>query len=213
MTIQHTRNAPAGFSTAGAFRVAVADAHPGDCPFCPGPEWVAEANLGDQGITPLNGGIMKIRVNGIPAPQGSKRPVRLGSGPAARFGMAESSKKVGPWREAVRSEVQAAYLAGQIPFPGHGDTPVKVTLRFYLPRPRNHYGTGRNAGQLLPSAPSWPAVRPDVDKLARSTLDGLKTGGAYSDDSQVVSLTAYKIYAFDGDTPGADIEIEAADHA
>lgn len=122
-----------------------------------------------------------INVNGLPAPQGSKTRGRYG-------GVFESSKKVGPWRNAVRTETQKVISE---PF----DCPVWVDVVFFLPRPKSHFGTGRNAGKLKESAPEYPASVPDIDKLCRSTLDGLKEGGAYRDDSQVVTLHAKKRYA------------------
>jgi Holliday junction resolvase RusA-like endonuclease len=121
---------------------------------------------------------MMIRVNGLPAPQGSKTPTGNG-------GMRESSRAVGPWREAVRTEVQragGAQLAG----------PVAVSVQFFLARPASR----RDA---------YPAKRPDLDKLCRAILDGLKAGGAYRDDGQVVSLTAAKFWAHDGQPAGCMI--------
>jgi Holliday junction resolvase RusA-like endonuclease len=147
--------------------------------------------------------VIRFRVNGIPAPQGSKRHVGNGR-------MVESSKAVGPWREAVRAEAQRVReAAGWQPLaPGQ---PASVTLVFALGRPRTHYGTGRNAGQEKASAPHFPAGRPDVDKLARAVLDGLTEGGVLEDDGQVVSLVATKIWAH-GDMPeGALIMVEACD--
>jgi len=44
-----------------------------------------------------------------------------------------------------------------------------------------------------PSHPVYKAQKPDVDKLVRSILDSL-TGVVYTDDSQVVIVTAYKKY-------------------
>ena len=135
-------------------------------------------------------------VTGIPAPQGSKRPVRLGTG---RIGMVESSKAVGPWRERVAAEAQHVV---SVPLGG----PVAVTLEFSLTRPKSHYGTGRNASAVRESAPGWPDGKPDIDKLARSTLDGLTAAGAWKDDAQVVMLTLAKQY---GELPGCTIRLEA----
>ncbi len=47
-----------------------------------------------------------------------------------------------------------------------------------------------------PKRPKKPAcdVRPDIDKMARSTLDGL-TGMIFDDDCSVVRLIATKRYA------------------
>lgn len=129
---------------------------------------------------------MRIEVRGQPAPQGSKRPVRLGNG---KIGMAEASKAVGPWREAVRAETQQV-MAGWPPFGG----PVYVSLKFTVLRAKSHYRTGRYTSQLKPGAAKWPASQPDLDKLARAVLDGLTAGGAWKDDSQVVVLAAEKCY-------------------
>lgn len=119
-------------------------------------------------------------IAGTPAPQGSKRHVGRGI-------MVESSQKVRPWREAVK---WAVVQAGNPTLDG----PVDLTLRFLLRRPDGHYGTGRNAGTLKASAPARPAVRPDLDKLARSTLDGLTDAGVIADDARIVTLHLEKRY-------------------
>jgi crossover junction endodeoxyribonuclease RusA len=139
--------------------------------------------------------VVIIIVNGMPAPQGNHRVNRSGA-------VYETSKAVGPWREAVRAETQRAMLMLSGAFTG----PVKVTLKFVVPRPKGHYRTGRNAGMLRDAAPSWPAGKPDVDKLARAVLDGLTAGGAWKDDSQVVQLFAGKSYAAQ-DSPGCVITV------
>lgn len=122
-----------------------------------------------------------------PGPQGSKKHVGNGR-------MVESSKKVAPWRAAVALAVKQAWMDEQrfIVF----DKPVDVDIRFYLPRPRT---VDRE----------HPSVPPDVDKLCRSTLDGLVQGGCLKDDSLVISLHADKAYA-DGRPIGADIYIRPA---
>lgn len=50
-------------------------------------------------------------------------------------------------------------------------------------------------------------VKPDTDKLIRSTLDAL-TGVAYDDDSQVVNISACKIYDDDLGYHGVYINLE-----
>lgn len=133
-----------------------------------------------------------VEVYGRPAPQGSKRHVGRGV-------MVESSKAVKPWREAVKHAVLDAGCR-------HRRGPVEVHLTFYLPRPRSHYRTGRHAHELRPSAPPWPAVRPDLDKLARATCDALTDAGAVADDACIVGLTATKVWAT-WRPPGARIQI------
>lgn len=126
-------------------------------------------------------------VRGLPAPQGSKRHVGNGV-------MVESSRKVAPWREDVRQAAVRA-LSGEPPLTG----PVRVELDFFLRRPT--------------SAPKWrklPSVRPDIDKLVRSTLDALKSAGLYEDDSQVCDLLTSKRY---GLLMGARIAVTKAEVA
>ena len=139
---------------------------------------------------------LQVRVFGEPAPQGSKRHVGRGI-------MIESSKKVKPWREAVKHAIITAQPDVYIPLNG----PVSVMISFYLRRPQGHSGTGRNAGRLRPSAPEYPAVRPDIDKLVRSTLDALGDVNVFTDDSRVVNLVAFKNYATSSQPPGADIVV------
>jgi Holliday junction resolvase RusA-like endonuclease len=72
---------------------------------------------------------------------------------------------------------------------------VAVHLTFSFPRPKDQYGTGRNAGQLKDSAPEYMITRPDIDKLTRACLDALTAGGVYLDDNRVVELQVNKQYA------------------
>ncbi len=139
-----------------------------------------------------------LRVMGTPAPQGSKR--HLGRGV-----MVESSKAVGPWREAVVAEAKRGGDAGLMLA-----APVRVRVHFMLRRPKGHYRTGRNAHLLRDSAPRHPGGKPDLDKLLRSTLDGLVQAGVLADDSIVVEVAAHKRWTHPDRAPGAWIEIEEA---
>jgi crossover junction endodeoxyribonuclease RusA len=113
--------------------------------------------------------------------------------------MVESSKKVKPWRSAVAAETEK-HTFGPWPFVG-------VAVWFRLKRPKGHYRTGRFAHLLRDQAPAYPDRYPDLDKLCRSTLDALRMGGAYRDDAQVVKLYAHKVYADQGEEPGALIRV------
>lgn len=143
-----------------------------------------------------------ITVHGTPGPQGSKTRNAAGA-------MYESSAKVKPWREAVKSAAldSLAYDEAWSPL----DEPVRLDVTFTLRRPKHHYGTGRNAGVLKPSAPQYPTGKPDLDKLVRSTQDALKDAGALLDDSVVTAVFAAKAYTLTGcdalSHPGAVIRI------
>jgi Holliday junction resolvase RusA-like endonuclease len=72
--------------------------------------------------------------------------------------------------------------------------PLQMRLMFFLPRPKGHFGTGKNSAKLKASAPLAPAVKPDLDKLVRAVLDAL-TGVVFRDDCQVAGLSCSKLYA------------------
>ena len=112
-------------------------------------------------------------VEGEPAPQGSKN----GFVKNGRVVMVESSKKVKPWREAVAWQTKAKVTEPMT-------SSVEIALVFHLPRPKS-------------VSRVWPSVKPDLDKLIRSTFDGLTTGGLYTDDALVIAVSASKQYATD----------------
>ncbi|WP_408931109.1 RusA family crossover junction endodeoxyribonuclease [Corynebacterium sp. YSMAA1_1_D6] len=125
--------------------------------------------------------IISFRVVGEPAPKGSKRHVGNGR-------MIESSKKLPAWMRSVKQEAAKNRPSEPI------DAPVSVYMHFYLPRPkRPRYDA--------------PAVKPDVDKLARAILDSLEAAGVLTNDSRVTLLRAIKHYATDTTPPGAEITI------
>jgi Holliday junction resolvase RusA-like endonuclease len=141
-------------------------------------------------------------VPGVPVPKGSMRAFafkrkngKLGTA------MSHDNARTRPWLAQVSFFAHEA-LAGATP----ADNAVRVTLRFLLPRPQGHYGSGRNAGQIKASAPARPAVKPDLDKLVRCVLDALN-GVAWVDDGRVVEVVAAKAY---GVAPGVRVEIADA---
>ena len=114
--------------------------------------------------------------------------------------MVESSQRVKPWRQAVSSKARKCIKA---PLQGA----CKVKLVFKLKRRKDHLSTN---GQVRASAPKHYVVKKnDIDKLVRSTLDGL-TGVAFKDDCQVINLIAERRYVNFGEQCGADIEIQLA---
>lgn len=133
-------------------------------------------------------------VDGTPVPQGSKRVVPTARGHRS---VETNERTLNPWRNAVTGAAARA-MGGRVPMAG----PVRVDATFVHPRPRSHFGTGRNAGQLKSSAPVYCSTRPDVDKLLRAILDSI-TGVVVIDDGQVVELVARKHYG----SPAAHITV------
>ena len=156
-----------------------------------------------------------ITVLGIPRPQGSHKAFVVGKkGGKQRAIVTDDSPKTKPWKQTVKHAAVEA-LQGRLIQHGadtlhavHG--PASVTITFRLPRPKGHYGSGRNEHLVKPGAPPFPAVKPDLDKLARSTLDALGEAGVWNDDAQVVQLQVRKVYAGRDGLPGAHIEIRQA---
>ena len=143
--------------------------------------------------------VVEFRVFGLPGPQGSKRSVGRGI-------MIESSPKVKPWRQAIQSTARDNYSGEPIAYP------VRVEIDFFFARPKSHYRTGKYSEILKPGAPLYTVstLDGDLDKLIRSTLDGLSfvTGGCViRDDCLVVSLSSTKRYTNAGTPPGAAIKV------
>ncbi|RLC27770.1 MAG: RusA family crossover junction endodeoxyribonuclease [Deltaproteobacteria bacterium] len=137
-------------------------------------------------------------VHGQPATQGSKRSVPIYSKgkPVIKKGrvitrVIDDNPKVVQWKQ------QVAYFAAQAldeanineMFSGA----IFLRLVFQRPRPKSHYGTGRNARRLKSSAPPHPTTKPDLLKLARAVEDAL-SGVVYRDDAQIVKECLKKKY-------------------
>ncbi len=119
-------------------------------------------------------------VPGIPIPKGSRKNFIC-----RRTGVIRSkddNPKTKPWEIAIAS-VSRGKMSGLLPMAG----PVGMKVTFQMPRRK---GTPKSA--------HWHTKKPDVDKLERALLDGLKTGGVFVDDSQVCRIDKEKKYAFPG---------------
>jgi Holliday junction resolvase RusA-like endonuclease len=138
-----------------------------------------------------------IEVVGHPYSQGSKRPfVHRHTG---RVIMVESAgDELRQYRAQLSNTMRRAVEnLGPMPF-WPQKVPVMVDVWFYFRRPAGHYGTGKNAYVLRPSAPLAPAVAPDEDKLSRAVKDSGK-GIWWWNDSQVVDCHTHKRYALIGE--------------
>lgn len=143
---------------------------------------------------------VRIWVPGEPQPGGSKRayvvPGKGGGKP--RAAVVDDAKGSKDWKSRVALFAGQA-MAGRSVFAG----PVSVRVLFFTARPKDHFGTGRNAGRLKSGTLPYPTKKPDATKLWRSTEDAL-TGVVWKDDVQVVKQTIEKHW---GDNPGALIDV------
>ena len=116
--------------------------------------------------------MIHVVVNSRAAPQGSKRHVGNGV-------MVESSKRVKPYREAVRYAVLESKWDG-VTLEGA----IRAEVRFCFRPPKS----------AKKSAKPTTRSTGDIDKLVRATFDALTDVGLIADDSRVVSLKTSKTY-------------------
>ncbi|MFE1949971.1 RusA family crossover junction endodeoxyribonuclease [Streptomyces sp. NPDC059524] len=157
---------------------------------------------------------LTIVVHGRPAPQGSKKYAghRLNSASGRRSAvLVEQSKRVKPWRALVTNATQTAMVAQHVKehggYPAGGidalDGPLEAEIVFTVLKPASAPKRRR----------TWPTTRHsgDIDKLLRSTFDGIADAGAVVDDSRIIRVTATKTFPNEHpealNTPGAVIRL------
>lgn len=163
--------------------------------------------------------IFYVMVRGDPTPQGSKQPMvatdkagrvirnKATGRPVVTTVDAKGSRaRIKTWRaDVVDAAVKALAEIGREPGEALFTGPVQIAMTFTFARPKAHYGTGRNARALKPSAPDYPDEgKPgDWDKLARSTGDALATAGVLKNDKQIVDgCRVAKVYTLAAHTSG-----------
>lgn len=134
-------------------------------------------------------------IPGLAAPGGSKRA--FAHKHTGRIIVTDDCKRNPEWRSKVADRGSQVFDRG--PLSG----PLATSYVFVVPRPKGHFGSGRNARVLKPSAPKYPTVKPDLTKLVRAAEDALN-GIAWHDDSQVVTKAEAKRY---GPRPGLHLTI------
>ena len=134
---------------------------------------------------------LKFIVKGKPAPKGSWSPITV----RGRTRLVPSNKNSKPYEQKVEKEcIMAIAEAGGIKQEVFDTYACIVNVLFEFPRPKSHFGTGKNASKLKESAAVHHTVMPDKDKLTRNILDAMQ-GVAYKNDSQVFDGKTTKIYA------------------
>jgi len=136
--------------------------------------------------------MLTFEVPGTPAGQGAHRVSSAGR-------IYEVTKNHRPWREAIIYAAREAF-GDRPPITG----PVEVAVVFAFTRPRSHYGSGKNATVLKPTAPLAHVGTPDLDHLQRSIGDALEQAGVVRNDKQIAQWMASKVYA---ERPSATVQL------
>lgn len=111
--------------------------------------------------------------------------------------LTDDNAKSRPWKALVTdAALQAMTVHGDEGTSGYRtplEGPLLLEVTFWIPRPKGHYGSGRNAENVKAGAPFAPTVKPDLLKLTRAVEDAM-TGVVYRDDAQITAETLQKAY-------------------
>lgn len=112
-------------------------------------------------------------------PRGKGRP-RFGQSGTGKGRHAYTDKPTLLFENAVASLAMDAALKAGVAVPLDEALGLRLVFEIDPPKKRKH---------------ATPAVRPDVDNLAKAVLDGLNLSGVWTDDARVVELVARKVWA------------------
>jgi len=122
---------------------------------------------------------IEFTVLGKAEPQGSTKAFMVKGRPR----ITSANPKMKPYRQEVGQTALATRAALGIHNVWAGrHVPVVVHYEYYFAKPKS-----------VPKGRGCPSVKPDIDKLIRSTTDAL-TGILYADDGQIIGVTATKYY-------------------
>ena len=143
--------------------------------------------------------IFECFIEGDPAPGGSK--TGFYSKKLNRVLMMDACKKNPAWKKLVATIVKAEYKGKPL------EGAIVVYMKFFIRRPKSHYGTGKNADILKSTAPLHHTQKPDLTKFVRSTEDAC-TGILWVDDAQIDMQINRKYWANKNDSVGVLIEVK-----
>ncbi|MCE5277175.1 MAG: RusA family crossover junction endodeoxyribonuclease [Planctomycetaceae bacterium] len=155
-----------------------------------------------------------LRIEGLPKGQPRHKPyaMKMGDKWVGRVHPDPGAGgKIDSWRDSVTLAAQNSPRRPLVPLSG----PIRVDLVLLLPRPKGHYGGGRNAQVLKGSAPAWCTAKPDRDNAEKLILDVLTKLRYWLDDKQVCAGEVRKYYAneYQGQRSGAIVLITPLDEA
>ena len=133
---------------------------------------------------------MRIKVKGVPISKHRPRFARFGKGVRTYD---DQHTEAGLWFLQAQPQIIHKYLG-----------PIILHCEFVFPRPKSHFGSGKNSGKLKNSAPDTHTKKPDVSNLIKFPEDILN-GSAWHDDSQIIEVVAKKRFCSNGEEPHTEL--------
>lgn len=124
---------------------------------------------------------------GIPVTQGSMKCIAKPGRPHQLID--NKAKRLYVWRKQVQAAARQYFTETAGPNQG-----LTLVAHIYIPRPKNHFRTGRYSHLLKDDAPVYPTARQygDTDKYLRAIGDALTAIDIVGDDAQFVRVTGEK---------------------
>jgi Holliday junction resolvase RusA-like endonuclease len=135
--------------------------------------------------------VIELEISGIPAPKGSM--TRMPNGAMLAATSKTGRIKLAEWQRAV-ADAARRHLEAHPRSPLAEPLSISMLFRFPATKtdPYRYHHT----------------VKPDIDKLERSTLDALKLGGLIADDALVCDIASKKRFAAGGQLVGCVVTIK-----
>ena len=88
---------------------------------------------------------------------------------------------------------------------------IFANIKFYMPRPKSHFRTGKYKNILKDNAPRYYQYKkPDIDNLIKFVADAIQGKDKFIiDDSMICNLRSEKIYSAVGDLPRTEVTLFA----
>ena len=130
--------------------------------------------------------LIDVKIPGVPVPKLRPRITKNG-----RYDIQSEIKRGVQWE--IRQQLPKDYQAST--------SALVWSIDAFLPRPKNHYGTGKNLDKLKPSAPPYHRIKPDHDNIQKFYLDCMSKL-VFVDDAQVVGIRNCAKYWIDKNKQG-----------
>ena len=146
---------------------------------------------------------VSFRVNGIPKAQPRMKAYNKG-----RHAGVYDPGTANDWKSLVQIKAYENKLKKTL------TGPLRLSLCFWMPRPKAHYRTGKYSEYLKDNAPMWHSSKPDCDNLKKAVMDAITaTGCIWHDDCQVANSITTKFYTSTHGSmkPGVEVYISSLD--